>query len=237
MLQRGGVYPTVTARQVVSLFARYYDDPEDPAELLELLDLERVARTPVEAAVRRRAAARLARARTRRASRRRLLGRADRRGRSRGTRRDKAGGRITARPGRRGAAHDPRAGRSRTRRGPGDHPGCGAERRRGDSRTARAIRRRARNPFRRARRDRARHRSPTALGVAADTVTEPEPGSLPGSGGGEPCTRGGSHRVARGPRHHGTQPAHGWRRSRRRLHVARREVPRAPRMIRDRCTR
>ncbi len=46
MLQRGGVYPTVTARQVVSLFARYYDEPEDPEGLLELLDLEGVARTP-----------------------------------------------------------------------------------------------------------------------------------------------------------------------------------------------
>jgi ABC-2 type transport system ATP-binding protein len=46
MLQRGGVYPTVTARQVVSLFARYYDEPEDPEGLLRLLDLEGVARTP-----------------------------------------------------------------------------------------------------------------------------------------------------------------------------------------------
>ncbi len=46
MLQRGGVYPTVTARQVVSLFAHYYDNPEDPAALLELLDLEGVAKTP-----------------------------------------------------------------------------------------------------------------------------------------------------------------------------------------------
>jgi ABC-2 type transport system ATP-binding protein len=46
MLQRGGVYPTVTARQVVSLFAHYYEDPEDPQALLRLLDLDRVAKTP-----------------------------------------------------------------------------------------------------------------------------------------------------------------------------------------------
>jgi ABC-2 type transport system ATP-binding protein len=46
MLQRGGVYPTVTARQVVSLFARYYEDAEDPEALLQLLDLERVQKTP-----------------------------------------------------------------------------------------------------------------------------------------------------------------------------------------------
>ena len=46
MLQRGGVYPTVTARQIVTLFARYYEDPEDPAKLIELLGLDRVARTP-----------------------------------------------------------------------------------------------------------------------------------------------------------------------------------------------
>ena len=46
MLQRGGVYPTVTAREAVSLFARYYDDPEEPGALLQLLDLEGVARTP-----------------------------------------------------------------------------------------------------------------------------------------------------------------------------------------------
>jgi ABC-2 type transport system ATP-binding protein len=47
MLQKGGIYPTMTARQVVHLFSRYYDDPEDPDKLLELLNLEGAAsRTP-----------------------------------------------------------------------------------------------------------------------------------------------------------------------------------------------
>ena len=46
MLQRGGVYPTMTPRQTVELFARYYDDPEDPAALLDTMGLLGVARTP-----------------------------------------------------------------------------------------------------------------------------------------------------------------------------------------------
>jgi ABC-2 type transport system ATP-binding protein len=46
MLQRGGIYPTMTAGEAVRLFARYYENPEDPQELLETLDLLRVQRTP-----------------------------------------------------------------------------------------------------------------------------------------------------------------------------------------------
>jgi ABC-2 type transport system ATP-binding protein len=46
MLQRGGVYPTMTAERVVRLFARYYRDPEDPDALLDLVGLRDVARTP-----------------------------------------------------------------------------------------------------------------------------------------------------------------------------------------------
>ena len=46
MLQRGGVYPTMTPRQAVELFAQYYDDPEDPAALLDTMGLTAVARTP-----------------------------------------------------------------------------------------------------------------------------------------------------------------------------------------------
>jgi ABC-2 type transport system ATP-binding protein len=45
MLQRGGIYPTMTARQVIRLYAQYYVGGEDPEELIQLLDLERVART------------------------------------------------------------------------------------------------------------------------------------------------------------------------------------------------
>ena len=46
MLQRGGVYPTMPARRVLQLFARYYDDPEDPEALLDELGLRAVAATP-----------------------------------------------------------------------------------------------------------------------------------------------------------------------------------------------
>ena len=46
MLQRGGVYPVMGARQALGLFAAYYDDPEDPDALLELVGLAGVARTP-----------------------------------------------------------------------------------------------------------------------------------------------------------------------------------------------
>jgi ABC-2 type transport system ATP-binding protein len=46
MLQRGGVYPVLGPRRVLHLFARYYDDPEDPNALLELVGLGAVASTP-----------------------------------------------------------------------------------------------------------------------------------------------------------------------------------------------
>ncbi len=46
MLQRGGIYPSLNAHQVAHLFARYYDDPEDPDALLELVGLGTVRRTP-----------------------------------------------------------------------------------------------------------------------------------------------------------------------------------------------
>jgi ABC-2 type transport system ATP-binding protein len=46
MLQRGGIYPTMTPGQVVKLFSRYYEDPLDPEGLIGLLGLEGVARTP-----------------------------------------------------------------------------------------------------------------------------------------------------------------------------------------------
>ncbi len=45
MLQRGGVYPTMPARRVLELFSRYYEDPEDPGELLSLVGLNAVAST------------------------------------------------------------------------------------------------------------------------------------------------------------------------------------------------
>ncbi len=45
MLQRGGVYPGMGPREAVRLFASYYDNPEDPEELLDLVGLHRAGRT------------------------------------------------------------------------------------------------------------------------------------------------------------------------------------------------
>ncbi len=39
MLQEGGVYPGIRAREAVELFAAFYEDPHDPAELLERVGL------------------------------------------------------------------------------------------------------------------------------------------------------------------------------------------------------
>jgi ABC-2 type transport system ATP-binding protein len=46
MLQRGGIYPMLGSAQVLDLFSRYYDDPEDPDELLDLVGLRAVRKTP-----------------------------------------------------------------------------------------------------------------------------------------------------------------------------------------------
>ena len=46
MLQRGGIYPMLGPAQVLQLFARYYDRPEDPGALLDLVGLRSVRRTP-----------------------------------------------------------------------------------------------------------------------------------------------------------------------------------------------
>jgi ABC-2 type transport system ATP-binding protein len=46
MLQKGGVYPMLGSAQVLNLFARYYDDAEDPDALLDLVGLTPVRRTP-----------------------------------------------------------------------------------------------------------------------------------------------------------------------------------------------
>jgi ABC-2 type transport system ATP-binding protein len=46
MLQRGGVYPMLGPAQVLRLFARYYDDAEDPAALVDRVGLGEVQRTP-----------------------------------------------------------------------------------------------------------------------------------------------------------------------------------------------
>jgi len=46
MLQRGGLYPGMGPRRALRLFAGYYGDPEDPDELLALVGLVPVARTP-----------------------------------------------------------------------------------------------------------------------------------------------------------------------------------------------
>jgi len=46
MLQKGGVYPTLGPAQVLHLFARYYEDAEDPDGLIDLVGLSGVRRTP-----------------------------------------------------------------------------------------------------------------------------------------------------------------------------------------------
>jgi ABC-2 type transport system ATP-binding protein len=46
MLQRGGVYPAMNARDALRLFAAYYDDHDDPEALLDRVGLRAVARTP-----------------------------------------------------------------------------------------------------------------------------------------------------------------------------------------------
>ena len=46
MLQRGGVYPAMNPAEALDLFSRYYEDPVNPAELIQRLDLGTVAGTP-----------------------------------------------------------------------------------------------------------------------------------------------------------------------------------------------
>mgnify|MGYP006276876179 CR=1 FL=1 len=46
MLQHGGVYPSMTPAQVLSLYGSYYDDPLAAEELIDRLDLHQAARTP-----------------------------------------------------------------------------------------------------------------------------------------------------------------------------------------------
>src|SRR4051794_5058781 len=46
MPQGGGGYPGLQARELLTLFSRFYANPHDPDELLALLGLDEVARTP-----------------------------------------------------------------------------------------------------------------------------------------------------------------------------------------------
>ena len=46
VLQRGGIYPMMHADRALQLFAAYYPDPRDPEELLDVLALRDVAKTP-----------------------------------------------------------------------------------------------------------------------------------------------------------------------------------------------
>ncbi len=46
MLQRGGIYPMLGPRRALQLFAAYYELPEDPEALLDLVRLGDVASTP-----------------------------------------------------------------------------------------------------------------------------------------------------------------------------------------------
>ena len=45
MLQQGGLFPQITPREALRLFAAFYPDAEDPDTLIDLLELREVART------------------------------------------------------------------------------------------------------------------------------------------------------------------------------------------------
>jgi ABC-2 type transport system ATP-binding protein len=47
MLQEGGLYPGLKPLELLRLFAAYYDDPEDPDALLDVVGLRDTATTPV----------------------------------------------------------------------------------------------------------------------------------------------------------------------------------------------
>ncbi len=47
MLQEDGLYPGIRPDEALRLFASYYDRPEDPARMLDLVGLREVCRTPV----------------------------------------------------------------------------------------------------------------------------------------------------------------------------------------------
>lgn len=46
MLQKGGIYPAMSPRQVLRLFASYYSNAHHPEEVLELVGLKGVGKTP-----------------------------------------------------------------------------------------------------------------------------------------------------------------------------------------------
>ena len=89
MLQGGGIDPRARPRETLVQYGRFHADPRDADELLDLVGLRAVARTPLPAAVRRRAAATRAGAGARRATRGRWSSTNRRRGwtRRRGPRR------------------------------------------------------------------------------------------------------------------------------------------------------
>src|SRR5919204_4558893 len=45
MLQQGGLFPQITPREALRLFAAFYPEPDDPEALLDRLQLREVART------------------------------------------------------------------------------------------------------------------------------------------------------------------------------------------------
>ena len=78
MLQEGGLYPGIRPLEALRLFASYYDDPDDPDRLLDLVGLRDAEQHTRAADVGRAAATAVARAGARRPARARVPRRADR---------------------------------------------------------------------------------------------------------------------------------------------------------------
>ncbi len=144
MLQSGGVYPWATAGEILRLFASFSANPINPEMLVERLGLAQDREDPLPAAVRRRAAASVARGGAGRAARAGLPRRAHGRHGHRGPAHHLAADRGAAHRRRVGAAHHAPAGRGGTsRRRRRDHA---VGRGRGHRRAGRADRRGGHRP-------------------------------------------------------------------------------------------
>ena len=162
MLQSGGIPPAVPAGEYLRTLSRFHVKPHDTAWLLDIVGLTSSREDPVQAAVRRAAAAPVAGRRRPRPPRAGLPRRADRRHGPAGQARDVGPGHGPARRRGRRDPHDALHGGGRAARRPRGHhrPRPGGRRRR--SRPAHRYRRAAAVPCRAG----PRHRQP-ARGAAA----------------------------------------------------------------------